>query len=347
MEIAACCFRKGEEIIMGKFEIRDFPEFSWSYSRHKLVGKCETCYGLHYYVAHNGWLKEAEALSKSAYRYKKTRSVKEAMSQIMSGEIHNHFYHEALTAEAMKKKIRTELNNMFIQSRDKKEDWFKQPSKVSMLKEMVNFDTLNPVLTKKTLAEMDLFITNFFAGVTMAEIMEETVVWHKANNFNSFVVPSLDDLTIFAGLNVVYERASDGCTVVVNYKTDDEPSEKTQLGAITLYLTQEKGIRLDNIIIRDEFLKTGTFKEYKVDAKLLKLLIAAIEDSVGMMSELLVDGDWKRNEPLALNSFTRNPKHGELHSASNCPYCESVRKDIEKYPQGYFSFVNQKVSVPK
>lgn len=38
------------------FEIKKFPEFSWSFSRHKTLMDCSRKYGYEYYVAHNGWL---------------------------------------------------------------------------------------------------------------------------------------------------------------------------------------------------------------------------------------------------------------------------------------------------
>jgi hypothetical protein len=49
---------------------RDFPDFSWSNSRHKTFLECVRKYYYQYYESHNGWLYEAPDESKAAYRLK-------------------------------------------------------------------------------------------------------------------------------------------------------------------------------------------------------------------------------------------------------------------------------------
>ena len=41
------------------FEIRAYPDFSWSQSRRSTFRECPRKYFWHYYGSHNGWLDEA------------------------------------------------------------------------------------------------------------------------------------------------------------------------------------------------------------------------------------------------------------------------------------------------
>jgi hypothetical protein len=53
------------------FEIKPYPEFSWSLSRHKALMECPRKYAFEYYISHNGWLRDSNILAKDAYRFKK------------------------------------------------------------------------------------------------------------------------------------------------------------------------------------------------------------------------------------------------------------------------------------
>lgn len=50
------------------FEIRPYPEFSWSISRARLLRQCPRAYFYHYYLKHNGWLRDAPEQARLAYR---------------------------------------------------------------------------------------------------------------------------------------------------------------------------------------------------------------------------------------------------------------------------------------
>ena len=53
------------------FEIRAYPDFSWSQSRRSTFRECPRKYYWHYYGSHNGWLDEATAEARQAWRLKK------------------------------------------------------------------------------------------------------------------------------------------------------------------------------------------------------------------------------------------------------------------------------------
>ncbi|WP_430789124.1 hypothetical protein VBD025_02840 [Virgibacillus flavescens] len=41
----------------------EYPEFSWSFTRHKTVMDCSVKYFLSYHAGHNGWLPTADVIT--------------------------------------------------------------------------------------------------------------------------------------------------------------------------------------------------------------------------------------------------------------------------------------------
>ena len=50
------------------FEIKPYPDFSWSMSRQRKLDRCPRAFYCSYYLAWNGWLDDAPAASRMAYR---------------------------------------------------------------------------------------------------------------------------------------------------------------------------------------------------------------------------------------------------------------------------------------
>lgn len=65
------------------FEIRPYPEFSWSISRQRLLENCPRAYYYRYYLSHNGWLREAPEQARLAYRLSKLTSLDALLGQEM------------------------------------------------------------------------------------------------------------------------------------------------------------------------------------------------------------------------------------------------------------------------
>src|SRR5690554_1475593 len=50
---------------------REYPEWSWSFSRHQTFSSCHRKYYYQYYASHNGWEQQGTELATTAYRLKK------------------------------------------------------------------------------------------------------------------------------------------------------------------------------------------------------------------------------------------------------------------------------------
>lgn len=319
------------------FEIRDNPDFSWSSSRARMFEECNLCYGLHYYGAHNGWLRQATPLAAAAYRYKVTRSTEGMLMDSVITNIYNHHYKDEIGADEFKQLVRHDLNTAFSASKNHKDDWYKKPKKFPVLTEMIRTDKLDPDLVQEVLGKMESIVENFYLTKTSEELKDTHKLIHLSR-FNKFIAKRLDNLTIFVGIHLLYQR-DDGKMVAVNYKTSNQQSHIDQLGSIALYLMHEYGFELDEIVLRDEFLLTGEHKEYYLDEMDIEEMYDVIEDSVSMMAEHVVDGDLVRNKSVPLEKYLRNPYHSDHSENNNCPYCQLVKLDLEEQPNGVKSYV--------
>jgi len=63
------------------FEIRPYPELSWSISRQRLLDNCPRAYYYRYYAGWNGWLAEAPERTRLAYRLSKLTGLEALLGQ--------------------------------------------------------------------------------------------------------------------------------------------------------------------------------------------------------------------------------------------------------------------------
>lgn len=63
------------------FEVRPYPEFSWSISRQRLLDDCPRAYYYRYYLSHKGWMREAPPASRLAYRLSKLTGLDALLGQ--------------------------------------------------------------------------------------------------------------------------------------------------------------------------------------------------------------------------------------------------------------------------
>ena len=78
------------------FEVRKFPEKSWSISKMKVIENCYRQYYYTYYGSHNGWLQDNNNESKIAWRLKKLTNIwllfGEKLHEVISANSKNFSY---------------------------------------------------------------------------------------------------------------------------------------------------------------------------------------------------------------------------------------------------------------
>ena len=91
---------------------RDYPEFSWSVGRFKLLESCERKYYYNYYASHNGWLLSANDLQKESYLLKKLNNRFSLSGDIVHKTIKSYI---GTISKEDNQELSTEIINEYIQ----------------------------------------------------------------------------------------------------------------------------------------------------------------------------------------------------------------------------------------
>lgn len=121
------------------FEIRPYPEFSWSISRQRLLENCPRAYYYRYYLSHNGWLREAPEQARLAYRLSKLTSLDALLGQQMDErarevEAKARAGDPLPRAEQLEARTRENLRRAWRSSRDERAAFEARPKDVVMLR---------------------------------------------------------------------------------------------------------------------------------------------------------------------------------------------------------------------
>lgn len=123
---------------MSGYVRREYPEWSWSFSRQQLFLSCQRRYYYNYYGSHNGWEFDAEPEAALAYRLKKLTNIylvlgdavhrvaQQMVPRVLAGK-------GILAADLVEEEIRRVLRRVWKSSRDEQELFLKRPNRVDML----------------------------------------------------------------------------------------------------------------------------------------------------------------------------------------------------------------------
>ncbi|MCP8615951.1 PD-(D/E)XK nuclease family protein [Salirhabdus salicampi] len=304
------------------YEVKKYPEFSWSLSRHKTLMDCARKYGLHYYESHNGWRFDSPESSKKAYRLKKITNI-----PMLFGQIFHELVESAMkdllqrnhvpSKEALIEKARRRLNSAYLDSRDRKSLWFDKPNRYNMLFEMYYNGELDPDVIKDYRERLDIVFSNLFHSKSFQDITtrQETMKFHQAEDFRYTYV---NDVKIFAVMDLLYRDTEQGKWVIVDWKTGKESdSDYEQLAIYAYYLMQEFNVPLEQIEIRNEYLLTGHHRTYVLDERDIQTMLHRLTSSVQLMKGY--QADILANEPLSIEEF---PMTEQAQRCQRCNFKE-------------------------
>ncbi|WP_154696331.1 PD-(D/E)XK nuclease family protein [Bacillus cereus] len=313
------------------FEIKKFPEFSWSFSRHKTLMDCSRKYGYEYYIAHNGWLSYGvDPLSKQAYRLKKLLNLPILFGQI-THEIADSMVKEYLKSRYIPveneliEKGRLMLRNAFIHSRDKKELWYDKPNKYKMFFEMYYDGNLEKEKAKEYRERLDIVFPNLLKSKAFQDITirHNTMRFNQSEEFRFMVI---DDVKIFVVMDLLYRDIKEGKWIIVDWKTGRESDDdRNQLALYAYYLMQQFNIGVEEIEIRNEYLLKGTQKSYTLSNTDINSMLERMKSSILYMKRYQLD--ILTNEPIALEEFEQTD---HLKYCKSCNYKEMCNREDNK-----------------
>lgn len=277
---------------------------SWSHSRDLLFQDCQRKYFYQYYASHNGWLRDSAPEAQKAYRLKQLSNLYltfgDAVHQIAYMYVQKwERQHHLFSERELQDKLRHMLNRAFLDSKDVAQ-WWEAPKKRTMLHEMYYFQQL-PEKTVATIKErMSVCLDNLLASESVQELMHtpghQVIEMEQLNEF------WLNNIKLYVKLDLLYKR-SDGMWIIVDWKTgkEDERIEE-QLHLYAYFLHHERGLPLDKIEVRTEYLLSGTCERTTVTEADLEQLELKIYQSMGSMKDNLEDPE--QNRPKPASEFT-------------------------------------------
>lgn len=300
---------------------RDFPEFSWSNSRHKTFLECGRKYFHQYYESHNGWLYEAPEENKAAYRLKNIKNIPillgEEIHKVIDRQLKHFLDGKRLFDEGeMMALVTKNLNKAYLDSTKSRPFWFNKPKRYQMLYEIYYGNGLSPEEIASAKAKLEMCVKNFFTSKTYQDILtklEMHVLYSE--DFQTFEVNGVD---VFVVLDFVYKDVSQEKWIVVDWKTGKESEDdRKQLAFYALFLSKVHNIPIEDIILRNEYLLTGKSLEYQLTGFEIDSAQQLMNDSIYHMLNYLEDR--VKNKPLAKEHFEMNPSR-------KCQWCNFKEK---------------------
>ncbi|ARI75892.1 PD-(D/E)XK nuclease family protein [Halobacillus mangrovi] len=306
------------------FEIKPYPEFSWSLSRHKTMLTCLRKYAYDYYLSHNGWLSHADTLAKQTYRLKKITNLEMHFGSVVHDLIYQiiqnvRFDKQIPSEEAVMDEIRHHLNRGFIESTRKEHLWHHRPKHYTMLHEIYysQSNTLPDSKIKKITDRLSATVKNFFASQSFSDVLKKDQM--KFVDSESFRYMKADGVKIFVVMDLVYKDLNKNKWIIVDWKTGKSSDEdRNQLALYALYIKQKHNIAsIDDIVIRNEYLLEGTHVEHQLKEQDLINVQLLFQSSMEQMKSYLKEPE--KNRPLPINHF---PMQDNPHICARCNYQE-------------------------
>ncbi|OMP65782.1 RecB family exonuclease [Domibacillus epiphyticus] len=307
-----------------RFEVREFPEFSWSFSRHKTLLTCARKYGYEYYASHNGWLYEAEEAVKHAYRLKKLTNVPMAFGQIVHELAekavrmfltHGHL----MTEEELIQEGRAMLNQAYLDSRDRKQLWMQKPARYKMLYDLYYEGELNRVEAEDYRGRLHVVFANFLRSRSFQDITTrpQTMQFQQAEEFRFMQV---DGVKIFVVMDLLYRDLDAGKWVIVDWKTGKEADDdRSQLALYAYYIMQKYKARVDEIEIRNEYVLSGVNRTYQLTQADIEFMLAKMKQSIHLMRRYQLD--MISNEPVDIDDFPRTENQQRCDTCNHKEIC--------------------------
>ncbi|MFD3448896.1 PD-(D/E)XK nuclease family protein, partial [Microbacteriaceae bacterium 4G12] len=241
------------------FEVKPYPEFSWSMSRHKTFFECKRKYAYQYYVSHNGWRYDAPMSAQQAYFLKKLSNLPMYLGDMLHQSIHTllSYYRdkELPPLETVEKHIRHQLNQAYKYSADK-QLWHKKPKELPLLREFVYGEGISREAIDGAIVRLQQCLHHLYNSSSFLEaIGGKYIHLYESEQFHTF---RFNDIKIYIVMDLLYQDENRDKWVIVDWKTGKEATEdRNQLALYSLYLHETHHISHPKIEIRNEYLENG------------------------------------------------------------------------------------------
>ncbi|MGW8283837.1 MAG: PD-(D/E)XK nuclease family protein [Gemmatimonadota bacterium] len=310
------------------FEVRPYPEFSWSQSRRSTFRECPRKYFWTYYGSHNGWLKDASAEARLAWRLKKISNL-----HMTLGNVVHDIAAEAIQrvrgggdAPSMAELVdegRGRLNRAW-QLSQRRDDWERAPGRTPMLMEFYRGTGPDRDLIEKIRDRLYACLRNLPASESFREATEAPQVEVKEVDRLDYI--DLDGVQTYARPDVLY-RLGDAWRIV-DWKTGSRaPGHAAQLRTYAVYLRARDDLPGGPIIGRLEYLADGDSVTVPITDRDISEERLSIRDSVAAMRTYLDEPLRNVAKPKACFPLTDNRRW-----CADCNFFELCEDELAATP---------------
>ncbi len=306
---------------------REYPEWSWSFSRSQVFESCKRRYYYQYYGSHNGWEDSASQEQKTAYRLKKLAN----LFTVLGEAVHTVAEQAAAKAaagqqlpqpESVEESIRAALRTAYKDSRDRRPDFLRRPNRVLMLHEFYYGGGPDARLVETIKERAKRCAEHLLGCQTMVELQGSSPELLQCENFDTF---PMNGTPVFAVPDLMY-RVESGRMVLVDWKTGAQEEEhRQQLAFYAMYLVEKHRTSPERILGRLEYLNGGSHEDVRFDRAALDRAEERALASMGEMRQYLADV--KLNQPLAKKRY---PLTDNRHQCPSCSFFELCQDELER-----------------
>lgn len=304
---------------------REYPQWSWSFSRQQTFESCRRMYYHHYYGSHNGWEMNAPPQAALAYRLKKLvnlytvlgDAVHQAAQLIVERLVMGR---PLLGAAEIEERIRQQLRSVWRSSQNNRELFIRRPNRIPMLHEFYYGHGPSDELVEKINERISLCAQNLASSSVLQEIAEGGGEVLACEQFDTFI---LDETPVYAVPDLIYRRSS-GELLIVDWKTGRQDEHNLEQVALYGFYAQEKfGVPTDQITVRLEYLEVGTGVELPLTDAMLAEVKAKALDGIEAMRDYLDDVQLNRAKPIHAFPLAEN-----RYQCLRCNYLELCAPEL-------------------
>jgi hypothetical protein len=282
---------------------QEFPEFSWSFSRHKTAMECLTKYFRSYYGSHNGWLKHSDAITKHIYRLKKLTN----LEMLLGERVHKFIEDTAKRNHTGKEKevvehIWTEIERAIDSSFKNHNHWYERPGKYTMLQEVYYENTVSNEKLSGIREKLEKIIYNLYQNEVFIKLIEKKIM--IKSDTEQFRFMNNNGIKIWLRLDLHYfDQTQDHW--VVDWKTGKlNENDRNQLALYAHFVSRAYRVKdLSKIKIRNEYLLNKESKSYSINPIDIENMKEVINTSIHFMQSFL--DEVENNIPLHESCFSQ------------------------------------------
>jgi len=281
------------------YQRREYPQWSWSFSRLQTFEACKRVYYYHYYASHNGWERDAPSLAAAAYRLKKLTNLYTALGDAVHQTAQLAVERLALGKPLMavgeiEERIREKMRSVWQWSVSGRQQFIQRPNQVPMLHEFYYGQGPTQDVVDRINDRIGKCAHGLAASLTLAELAEGRGEVIACEQFDTF---ELYGTQVFAVPDLVY-RSQLERYLIVDWKTGrQEEQNLEQVALYGLYAHAKLGVDPEEIVVRLEYLDAGSVVELALNGEMLAVVRERAQKSMAEMRGYLADVELNQAKP--------------------------------------------------